>query len=188
MLRQSGLVKLHSTRSVRLCFRNSGRVTFGHMAIGALTDLGLVSEQFVSRAFKFALVRDPYERAVSLYRFLTSVDVLQNWHEIPSFSEFLRILAEGHYDRIGAFNWRGLSQCNPQVAWLNDTPADKIYKVEELGDFVSDISERWRIRKPDVEHLNSSAGRAKVELDRSDTQLIEQIYAEDFETLGYRKR
>ena len=76
----------------------------------------------------------------------------------------------------------------PSRVWLNDTPADKIYKVEELGDFVSDISERWGIPKPDVEHLNSSAGLAKVELDRSDKALIEQIYAEDFETLGYRKR
>lgn len=188
MLQSSGLVKLNTTRSIRLCFRDSGRVTFGHMAIGSLVDLKLVSQSFVDRSFKFALVRNPYDRAVSLYRYLSGIAVLENWHSQPSFRQFLTILADGHYDRIGPFNWRGLSQANPQSAWLADCPADEIYPIEELGSFAADISKRWNIPLPELAHLNRSDQRGPVDLDREDKLLIEKIYAEDFKSFGYGKR
>lgn len=188
MLSQHGLVKLKTTRSIRLCFRNSGRVTFGHMAVQSLVELGLVSSDFVDRAFKFALVRDPYARAVSLYRFLSSIAILRNWNRPPTFREFLEIIANGHFDRIGPYNDLGLSQCNPQVAWLRDTPPDRIYKVEDLPEFIGDIEDRWKIPAGGMPHLNQSNPARQVALERQDEALIERIYAEDFEVLGYPKR
>lgn len=188
MLRAHGLVKLHTTRTVRLCFHNSGRVTFGHMAVQSLVGLGLVSGDFVDRAFKFAFSRDPYARAASLYRYLLDTDVLRNWHEQPTFSEFLRLIADGLYDRIGAYNARGLSQCNPQVEWLRDLNADKIYRVEDLAAFTADISERWNIPKARIAHSNQSSRNHSAELSREEKALIRQIYAEDFDRFGYSKR
>lgn len=188
MLRNWGLVKLTTTRSVRLCFRNSGRVTFGHMAIQSLVDLGMVSPEFIERAFKFALVRDPYARAVSLYRFLSHVNILQNWHEQPSFRQFLELIARGYYDRIGPYNYKGLSQCNPQITWLRDVWPDKIYRVEDIDQFVADLCERWDVPRMSIPHLNKSKNRKDVQLTRSEKSLIEHIYAEDFETFGYPMR
>jgi hypothetical protein len=188
MLRPHGLVKLRTTRSARLCFRNSGRVTFGHMAIESLVDLDLVSRDFVDRAFKFAFSRDPYARAASLYRYLLDTHVLRNWHEQPTFGEFLRLIADGLYDRIGAYNSRGLSQCNPQVEWLRGVEADKIYRVENLADFIADISERWKIPKSRIPHANQSAAGVRIDLSREEKALIGEIYAEDFNRFGYSKR
>jgi hypothetical protein len=188
MLRRYGLVKLKSPRDVALSFRNRGRVTFGHMAIGPLIDLGLVLPSFVETAFKFALSRDPYARAISLYNYLSTKSVLRNWHEQPDFRNFLRLLADGHYDRIGAYNSRGLSQCSPQVDWLRDTPADKVYRIETPEDFLSEISEHWKILKGALPHENPSVLSADFELSREERSLIDKIYAEDFEVLGYSKR
>jgi hypothetical protein len=188
MLHRNGLVKLKTPRSVRLSFRNRGRVTFGHIDIASLVELGFVSPAFIENAFKFALARDPYARAVSLYRYL-SATVMRNWHERPNFREFLKLLAERHYDRIGLYNDRGLSQANPQVEWLRDVWPDKIYRTENLQEFVDDISDRWGISRPDVVHVNRSTGQqGAFELARGERALIEQIYAEDFETFGYAKR
>ena len=186
MLRPHGLVKLKTVRAVRLWFRNSGRVSFDHMAIGQLIELGIIKRSFVDSAFKFALCRDPYDRAVSLYRYLAGYTHL-NWHVWPSFTEFLELIAAGHYERIGPYNDRGLSQANPQVEWLRDLSPDKIYRVENIGEFVKDISERWAISPGDMPHLNRSRG-STIELDRKDRALIEQIYADDFERFGYSKR
>jgi hypothetical protein len=186
MLKQHGLVKLKSATSVRRYFRGSGRVTFGHIDIGALIAEGMVSREFVDGAFKFAITRDPYARAVSLYSYLLKHE-LAHWPEPPDFLQLLRILVEGDYDRIGLFNSRGLSQCNPQVAWLRAAPPDKLYKVEELDEFVADLSMRWGVPSWDMPHLNRSASE-QLNFAREEAELIERIYAEDFEELGYRRQ
>lgn len=189
MLRGHGFVKLKSPRSVKLSFRNRGRVTFGHMAIGSLVAAGLVSKEYVQSAFKFGFTRNPYDRAISLYTYLSaSRTVLPNWHNPPDFRAFLNLLADGHYDRIGLYNSRGLSQCSPQSDWLRDTPADKVYRVEEFSGFLADIRTRWGISVNEVPHLNPSANGHSQELSREEKALIEKIYAEDFERLGYSKR
>ena len=188
MLRPHGLVKLKTPRSVRLSFRDSGRVTFGHMGIGSLVQAGIVSRAFVDSAFKFALVRDPYARAESLHRYLLQIATLKNWHRMPAFGDFLRLLADGFYDRVGPYNERGLSQCNPQVEWLRDARPDKIYRVETLGELIADIGDRWGIPQLEAPHLNRSAAREVTKLSREEKALIEQIYAEDFETFGYETR
>jgi hypothetical protein len=188
ILRGQGFVKLKSPRAVRLSFRNRGRVTFGHMAIGSLVQAGFVSRQYVDNAFKFAVTRDPYARAVSLYRYLSETFVIPNWHERPNFQQFLRLIADGFYDRIGLYNSRGLSQCSPQSDWLRDTPADKLYRIEDLGEFIADIRDRFGISEDKVPRLNASGGGKPFDLDREDKALIRKIYAEDFERLGYSKR
>lgn len=186
MLHSAGLVKLNTLRAVQLFCRNRGRITFGHMAISSLVDLKLVSQDYVDRSFKFALSRNPYSRAASLYRIYSKV--LTSWHRMPSFAEFLRLIADGYYNRIGPYDSMWLSPCNPQVEWLRDTPPDKVYQVENLREFAKDISERWRISRPDLVHMNWTDREGDIELSREEKALIEEIYAEDFETLGYERR
>jgi hypothetical protein len=187
MLRPHGLVKLTTTRTIRFSFHNSGRVTFGHISIASLMDLGIVSRSFVEGAFKFAFARDPFARAVSLYRYLSG-NILLNWHEQPTFREFLRLIADGYYDGIGAYNSLGLSQCNPQIEWIRATGADKIYKVEDLGEFITDISDRWGLAPGQLPHTNRSDRAVSAELTRDEKSLIKQIYAEDFDRFGYSNR
>ena len=186
MLQRNGLVKLTTPRAVRLFFRDSGRVTFGHMGVSSLVEHGFISKEFVDRAFKFAISRDPYARAASLYRVYSKIMV--NWHEPASFTEFFTIIADGFYDRVGPYDRRALSQCNPQVEWLRGAWPDKIYKVENLSEFSADIADRWGIAAPDVLHTNWTARDEPPNLERKEKSLVEQIYAEDFERLGYSKR
>lgn len=186
MLHSVGLVKLNSLRAVQLFFRGKGRVTFGHMAVSSLVDLKLVSQDFVDGSFKFALSRNPYARAASLYRIYCKMTA--TWHNRASFSEFLEQLADGYYNRIGPYDSLGMSPCNPQVAWMRDTPPDKIYKVENLKDFAADISERWNIPAPDLVHMNWTSREGDLNLTREEKALIEKVYGDDFETLGYAKK
>ncbi len=185
MLHSAGLVKLNSLRAVQLFFRGKGRVTFGHMAVGSLVELGMVPQDYVDRAFKFALSRDPYARAASLYRIYCKMTA--TLHRQASFHDFLKMLADGYYNRIGPYDSLGMSPCNPQVAWLRDTPPDKIYRVEDLREFADDISERWKIAKPDLVHMNWTSRSTELNLSPDEKALIKEVYRDDFETLGYDK-
>jgi hypothetical protein len=186
MLEAAGLVKLNTLPAIRRFFRNKGRVTFGHMSIGSLSEAGLVSREFVERSFKFAISRNPYSRAASLYRVHSRL--MRNCHRTPTFVEFLKWIAAGHYDRIGSYNRHGWSQCNPQVEWLRDAWPEKIYRFENLEEFVDDISERWGVSRPELVHVNRSAEGGGLEFSREEKALIEDIYAEDFETFGYARQ
>jgi hypothetical protein len=186
MLHANGLVKLNTPSAVKL-FRNSGRVTFGHMSICSLIGTGDVSREFVDGAFKFALTRDPYARAVSIYRVYCRKR-MANWHHKPSFREFLQLIADGYYDRIGLYNSSHFTACNPQVEWLRGAWPDKLYRMENLDEFVTDISKRWGISQPDVVHANRTTNEVQLELGPEEKALIEHIYAEDFEAFGYPKR
>ena len=48
----------------------SGNYTFGHQSLNQLVSHGFVSKVFANSAYKFAVTRCPYERAVSLYCYL----------------------------------------------------------------------------------------------------------------------
>lgn len=185
MLHSAGLVKLNTLRAIQMFFRGKGRVTFGHMAIGSLVNIGLVSQDYVDSSFKFALSRNPYARAASLYRIYCKMTA--TWHRQATFPEFLKMLADGYYNRIGPYDSLGMSPCNPQVAWLRDTPPDKIYRVEDLDAFAADIGERWGMARPESVHMNWTQREGDLDLSAEEKALIREVYREDFETLGYDK-
>lgn len=188
---QVGMVNLCESPRYLKAFRNRGAVTFGHYDYQALLDAGFVSRDFHDRAYKFCVVRDPYDRALSLYFYLRRKKRRRNLN-------FLQFLENVRRDRapIGMYNYRGLSQTNPQVDWIVDEAGhfivDKIYRFEEIGQIERDFREMFDLPEFRVGHEN------KVHRDRTSAQmfsshseimpLIEEIYARDFSILGYEKK
>ncbi|PKP85270.1 MAG: hypothetical protein CVT80_03535 [Alphaproteobacteria bacterium HGW-Alphaproteobacteria-2] len=176
-----GMLKLKEPFAVRGGFPGRGPVTFGHMDVSLLIERGLVKETFVDHALCFALVRNPFSRAVSLYKYLH-----ERRRVTGDLTDFLEVVAQG-VEAVGLYNSVGLSQANPQCRWLFRRSGHlfphKIWKVEELEQRIPEI--RACIG---VEHapafLNKSSGRVP-ELSGRDIDLIRSIYEEDFERLGY---
>ena len=51
-------------------FNNYTDVTFGHADINILLKQKVISQEFYDNSFKFCIVRNPYDRAVSLFHYL----------------------------------------------------------------------------------------------------------------------
>jgi hypothetical protein len=63
-LEQHGAQMLVSVEAIKKFFCHRGVVTFGHIYLPALIRAGVVSEEFVAKAVKFAVVRNPYAQPI----------------------------------------------------------------------------------------------------------------------------
>lgn len=153
---QIGMQKFKSYDKSRWLFRQRGLTTFVHMAPTDLYARGIIRNSFWNESFKFTFVRNPYDRAVSLFHYL------QKQGRVPagvSFASFLETLEKNWQlhknmpipepstlpDRLryagellsddstlyppGPYNVFGWNQCCPQARWLTsiDTSSDQFF-------------------------------------------------------------
>jgi len=187
MKNELGMVKLKYPTEFRQ-FGNAGAVTFSHVHYLSLLDSKYVSRRYHNSAFKFAVSRNPYQRAVSLFNYLCSVGKYSG--------AFVEFLSDVRMNRtpVGFYNSLGLSQTNPQVDWLLSEDGgfivDKIYRIDELGKAVDEIRGRFQLSgSSEVGRENvTRLKRDAVELLHSHSEcipMIREIYLRDFELLDY---
>lgn len=177
-------------------FQNRGSVTFGHMDYSELVKKGVVSRSFDDSSFKFAFSRNPYDRAVSLYTYLkkttpqntTSLE-LKKILSTDSFIDFSRMICSSEIRKIGLYNRRGLSMCNPQVRWIeNIKNLDYLGKFESFQEDARIIFSCLGLPNISLPHLNSSKklNYRNYYCDES-FHLIQAKYKEDFIRFGYNR-
>lgn len=166
--------------------RQAGLVTFGHMSYGQLVDQGVVSKEFDRNAFKFAICRNPYDRAISLFSYLKYHGVLPS--ELD-FAGFLRTLNDDGCPPLGLYNVLGWSQCNPQIEWIRGIDVDRVVRFETMGRDLDEVLVLLGIGRKKVRHLNAVERTEETcnYLTPENIRLINRIYAEDFSTFGYQK-
>ncbi len=152
------------------------------------------------KLFKFAFVRDPYSRFLSLYKYARMEESFYHSSTYPNKAiygkhmdydklldaspyECAVLLVEGKLEHDSYNNhWQ------PQTNWLVDQNGDSVDflgRFEEIEKSYETI--RSRIGGTHLEKLNSSIGEsAKNVLDPKTKELLRSFYKEDFERFGYR--
>ena len=179
--KEIGMLKLKEPFAVKGGFPGLGPATFGHMNLVELVNKGWIDTAYLDRAFCFAIVRNPYARAQSLYKYLKKRNRLDS-----DFTTFLEHVAKG-VEPIGLYNSVGLSQANPQCRWVKGAGGkllvDEFWKLEDLETAIPKI--RYNTGAENAPRmLNKSAGQP-VEMSSRDITLIRTIYEEDFDTFSY---
>ena len=185
--RAKGLVEGNPDR-ISKRFINRGIVSFRHNALPALVQRGLVDPRFVDRSFKFSIVRNPYDRFVSLWRHFQRG---HRWLVDVQIEVFAELLAASHLQPVELDYESGLWFFGPQTTWLVDENgrllADYVGHFEHLESALSDI--RGHIPSlGGLPHLNKSLVEDdyRKHLSSQETrQIIEHLYRSDLETWNY---
>jgi hypothetical protein len=171
-------------------FPQKGIVTFGHINYFELIEKGIIGKKFDKKAFKFCFVRNPYDRAVSLYHYFKRRNRIR---DSVSFQMFCEILMEKKFEDIGLYHWRGFSQCNPQVNWIKDknnrVKINFIGKYESLNEDFNNLCTILKIPNNfSLPKLNiSERNHFKEYFTEKSVAIINTIYNEDFEFFNYSK-
>jgi hypothetical protein len=169
-------------------FANRGIATFGHVDVLQLIERGVVTRAYFDRAFKFAFVRNPFDRLVSLFFYLQRIAS----PEVPpglTFAAFCEKVARAEHPPVGLYNYRGLNQCNPMVDWLTDRDgrviADFIGRHETVTEDFLTICQRLGIETA-LPHENATPHAPYREYYTEATRaIVERVYRSDLDRFGY---
>jgi len=175
-----------------LSFPNKGAVTFVHVSYTQLLALGVVSKDYHEKAYKFSIVRNPYDRAVSLYNYL----IQDKEGRVSADKTFKQFLEDVYLFRqpIGLYNSIGISQANPQADWVigldGKLLVDNFFKLENLDVFAKKMKTKYNVNFDSDIKLNVSAKKLSLQeayQDSTCVELVQSIYERDFDLFGYCK-
>jgi hypothetical protein len=127
-----GMLKLKTVEDIVKHFPQKGAFTFGHISYKDLIRKKIIGEEYDRKSYKFTFVRNPYDRALSLYYYFQKHNRIEKSMTFYNFLNFI----DKNMDHIGLYNLKGLSQCNPQVEWLIDNKRELIVDyVAKFEDF-----------------------------------------------------
>ena len=189
-------------------WQTKGASMLGHIHYKALIDSGKLSQKYFDYAFKFAFVRNPYDRLVSLYKYhyiqkRIKFDEKDMYKDFDMFVETLsQEFQKGNVPPVGLYNIQPFpetsplyhlqvygNQYQPMVNWL---PKDHVM-ICYLETFEQDIDKLLSVmgfegKRTPVPKINKSKyddNFMDFYSNRTTIDLVNNIYKEDFETFGY---
>lgn len=146
-------------------FDNKGDVTFGHLDAKELLKQGVISNEYWQQTYKFTVVRNPYDRFISLFKdFKRSGRIHPKMSEVRFAHTLLYVTR-----KPGIYNTLDFSQCASQIEWV--LPGVDIKRFEDL-------------ELPT--HLNRSHRRPWEKYYNSElAYLVTTLYLDDLITLNY---
>lgn len=171
-----------------------GWVDFSHMHVPALKAAGWLPADY--NPFTFTFVRNPYDRAVSLYFYMknykmirpdgTKVSRLEA--SIKTFLDFCRVLEKREYYPVGLYNNKKRSIFNPQWAWLKDNNLDFMGRYETLQQDFNTLCDRLGVEPKELPIIRATAHEPYATYYCPESRaIIQDVYQDDFNHLGYEK-
>ncbi len=143
-------------------------------------------EEYDKTYFKFAFVRNPYDRLASCFRHVIQKGVLQNIQEHPdlhrnmSFKEFVNVISKIKIENMDI-------HFRPQYTFILDKP-NYLGKFESLNEDFTKLSKIMGIRSCSLLHENkTNPTHLEDYYDEETRKKVYNLYKKDFEQFGYKK-
>lgn len=147
------------------------------------------SDDTFKNYYKFTMVRNPFDRLVSLYhhkklggdhRFVSAYKL--------TFSDFVKKLAD-NFHKISEYDQIDIAHVRPQHEYVYDQNehklVDHIFKFEHYDEIQAFIDAHGGVR---LQKFNTTDHKPYQECyDEKTTELVTDIYQKDFKRFGYKK-
>lgn len=141
-----------------------------------------------SEARSFAVVRNPYEKAISAWQYLPALRGL-SLEEALTVAMPKKSFLRRYEDQYVRFNHDYVHFVQPQTDWLCDHRGniivDEILRYEQLNSYWADFVERHRLGVGTLPVLNSGAYKDGAPISRRALQIVARRYRRDFDKLAY---
>jgi len=148
--------------------------------------------EFFLSAYKFAVVRNPWDRVVSSYLYLANggngtsdLNIARALSEYEHFSDFIqRGLSQGQFRS----NLMFLPQANFLMGPAGEIMVDKLVQYENLETGISEVARHIPILSTEVPTVNASSRRKDYKSYYDCTEVVEavgELYKEDAISFGY---
>ncbi|AUS05843.1 sulfotransferase family 2 domain-containing protein [Pseudotamlana carrageenivorans] len=151
-----------------------------HLTYAEIELLNLIDTETLNNSIKVAIVRNPYDRAVSSYHHMgqgynSFLDFLQNYYAAPS---------RDH---------NALAHKRPQIDFLRDKEGnivvENLIRFENLQEDFKTFKKNYNIKTAEIPHIGQQRKESSyINFYNSETKkLVEEIFNSDFKLLGYKK-
>lgn len=163
-------------------FISKGSATFGHINVVELLNENIIDKSYYEDSFVFCICRNPYDRFVSLFHYLKKQNrIPKDYMPVDLIHDIVKGIPP-----VGLYNFKGISQCNRQVDWIEGLKINKVLRFENLNTDALQLAKELGF-KISLPHVNQSDNRKKIheELDSKTIELIQKYYQEDFISFNY---
>ena len=138
--------------------------------------------EIFNRYFKFSIVRNPWDKAVSQFRYMAKRDDLREYLGMKpddSFKKYLELISKKTH-----------VQWEPQVRFLFDdsgnSMVDYIGRFESFAESVGTVTNRIGLQVSKIPHANKSRRSSFQDYyDSESKEIVSALYAEDVKAFGY---
>lgn len=146
-----------------------------------------IGKQKWNEAYKFTLVRNPWDKMVSLYKYRVRKDKTEIASSGISFTRWVHLTLGPDSD---PFYYNNVKSFQPQVEWLKDDEGkiaiDFIGRFESIHKDFEQIKHKIGINA-DLPHLNATEHKNYQDYYCAETrQIVARWYHEDIEVFGYK--
>jgi hypothetical protein len=137
-----------------------------------------IGEKTYDESFIFTTVRNPYSRAVSIYKH-------HSWDSIKTFSDFCKAIIKNDYPSRSA-KWHS-STLTEHIFDKGTLKVDFVMKLENIEEDFNTVCDKIKIPYEEIPHKNKSKHKHYTEYYNYETRgMIEQKYARDIDYFGYK--
>lgn len=140
--------------------------------------LNYVGKKICNESFIFTSVRNPYSRAVSMYKH-------SSWRPVKTFKNFCNLIANNDYPSECA-KWHS-STLTEHLLDENTIKVDFVIRLENLQEDFNIVCDKIDTPRQELPHRNTSKHRHYTEYYDDETRaMIAKRYAKDIEYFGYK--
>jgi Sulfotransferase family len=179
---------------------NNFRIPLGHYDYKRMqfAKKFLYSEEEFRAMYKFVVVRDPYERIFSAWKYLFRCEFPdKEYNKMKrSFTYFLEQLPKSFEVRFQQIYHHGYIGLHAAPVWADITDedgtllVDQVVRLEHFNEDIKTLNDKFGFQIGLTIHKNKGSDRGSIErfLTPQNIEIINHIYADDIRHLGYPLR